>query len=206
VTVFDAALRLLSPFMPFLTEEIWHALYAGVPPAKSIALTRYPQASDFVCDTAAIREMELLQELVVSIRALRKELGVPEKESAPIRLHAGPDLTAHLEFHQEILDRLARVSAIHISDSSLTGANARSTASFDVAVVYERKIDVTAERERLTKELAKLEKQIAANEARLADESFTGKAPAHIVDGLRKQTADLITLRDKTRDGLDGLG
>jgi valyl-tRNA synthetase len=205
VTVFDAALRLLSPFMPFLTEEIWHALYAGVPPAKSIALTRYPQAADFLCDTAAIREMELLQELIVAIRALRKELGVPEKESAPIRLHAGPDLTSHLEFHQEILDRLARVSEIHISDKPLTGANTRSTATFDVAVVYERKIDVAAERERQTKELARLDKQIDANEARLADASFTGRAPVHIVDGLRKQTADLITLRDKTRGGLDAL-
>jgi valyl-tRNA synthetase len=206
VTVFDAALRLLSPFMPFLTEEIWHALYSGVPPAKSIALTRYPQPADFPADTAAIREMELLQELIVTIRGLRKELGVPEKESAPIRLHAGPDLTSHLEFHQEILDRLARVSEVHISDKPLTGANARSTASFDVAVTYERKIDVAAERERLTKELAKQDKQIAANEARLTDTGFTAKAPAHIVDGLRKQTADLITLRDKTRGGLDALG
>jgi valyl-tRNA synthetase len=149
--------------------------------------------------------MDLLQELIVTIRALRKELGVPEKESAPIRLHAGGDLTAHLEFHQEILDRLARVSEVHISDSPLTGANARSTASFDVAVVYERKVDIAAERERLTKELAKLDKQVAANEARLADASFTAKAPAHIVDGLRKQTTDLITLRDKTRAGLDTL-
>ena len=205
VTVFDAALRLLSPFMPFLTEEIWHALYSGAPPAKSIALTRYPQASDFPADNEAIREMSLLQELIVTIRALRKELGVPEKESAPIRLHAGPELTSHLEFHQDILDRLARVSEIHISDKPLTGANARSTTSFDVAVVYARKIDVALERDRLTKELAKLDKQIAANEARLADTSFTAKAPAHIVDGLRKQTADLITLRDKTRAALDSL-
>jgi valyl-tRNA synthetase len=205
LATFEAALRLLSPFMPFLTEEIWHALYSGAPPAKSVALTRYPQASDFPADTAAVREMELLQELIVAIRAMRKELGVPEKESAPIRLHAGPELTSHLEFHQEVLDRLARVSEIHISDKPLTGANARSTASFDVAVVYERKIDVAAERERLTKELARLEKQITTNESRLADASFTAKAPGHIVDGLRKQTADLITLRDKTRGGLDAL-
>ncbi len=206
ITVFDAALRLLSPFMPFLTEEIWHALYSGVPPAKSIALTRYPQAADFLADESSVREMELLQELIVTIRGLRKELGVPEKESAPIHLHAGADLTAHLEFHQEILDRLARVSEIHISDSPLTGANARSTPAFDVAVVYARKIDVAAERERHTKDLARQNDQIAKNEARLADSSFTAKAPAHIVDGLRKQTADLITLRDKTRAALDSLG
>ena len=127
-------------------------------------------------------------------------------KNCELAAHAGPELTSHLEFHQDILDRLARVSEIHISDKPLTGANARSTTSFDVAVVYERKIDVAVERERLTKDLARLEKQVAANEARLADTSFTAKAPAHIVDGLRKQTTDLITLRDKTRGGLHGLG
>jgi len=205
VRVFEASLRLLSPFMPFLTEEIWHALYSAAPPAKSIALTRFPQPSDFPSDESAIREMELLQELIATVRALRKELGVPEKESAPIRLHAGPDLLTHLEWRQEILDRLARVSAIEISDKPLTGANARSTPAFDVAVIYAKQIDVPAERERLSKDLAKLEKQIAANESRLADASFTARAPAHIVEGLRKQTADLITLRDKTRAALDGL-
>ena len=57
-----------------------------------------------------------------------------------------------------------------------------------------------------SKELTKLDKQVAANETRLSDESFTAKAPEHIVDGLRKQTADLITLRDKTRAALDSLG
>ena len=73
--------------MPFLTEEIWHALYAGLPPAKSIALTRFPQAADFPRDSAAIAEMETLQDLITTVRALRKELDVPEKKSAPIRIH-----------------------------------------------------------------------------------------------------------------------
>jgi valyl-tRNA synthetase len=206
VAVFEASLRLLSPFMPFLTEEIWHALYAGVPPAKSIALTRYPQAVDFPCDSAAIAEMRTLQELITTIRALRKELGVPERESAPIRIHAGAPVLDPLEFSQDILARLARVEAIHVSADPLNGANARSTANFDVAVLYEKHVDVAAERERLTKDLAKHEKQITANESRLTDEKFTAKAPPHIVEGLRKQTAELITLRDKARAALAALG
>jgi valyl-tRNA synthetase len=204
--VFEASLRLLSPFMPFLTEEIWHALYAGLPPAKSIALTRYPQAADFACDTAALAEMQTLQELITTIRALRKELGVPEKESAPIRIHATARVLDPLEFSQDILARLARVEAIQVSADPLTGNNARSTANFDLAVVYEKKIDIPAERERLTKELAKHEKVLTANDARLADEKFIGKAPAHIVEGLRKQTAEIRTLHDKARAALDALG
>ena len=86
--VFEASLRLLSPFMPFITEEIWHALYNDAPPAKSIALTRYPQPADFPADPIAASAMKTLQDLIVTIRALRKELGVPEKESTPIHLHA----------------------------------------------------------------------------------------------------------------------
>ncbi len=137
--------------MPFLTEEIWHALYAGIPPAKSIALTRFPQAHDYACDTAALAEMATLQELITTIRGLRKELGIPEKESAPIHIHAADAVLSPLQFSQDILARLARVSGIEISAAPLTGNNARSTSSFDVAITYERQIDIPAERERLTR-------------------------------------------------------
>jgi len=205
VTVFENALRLLSPFMPFLTEEIWHALYAGVPPAKSIALTRYPQASDYFCDTAAIAEMQTLQELITTLRGLRKELGVPERESAPIRIHGDRETLNAIQWSQEILARLARVSGIEVCDVALTGTNARSTTSFDVAVVYERQIDVAAERERLTKDLAKYEKGLAAAERQLGNESFMAKAPAHIVEGLRKQAAETLALKQKAEVALRSL-
>jgi len=205
-STFEAALRLLSPFMPFLTEEIWHALYAGNPPAKSIALTRYPQASDFPSSELTIAAMETIQELIATIRALRKELNVPEKEAAPIALHAGARVLALTGAHADMLGRLARVSAIEFSTEPLSGNNSRSTPSFDIAVIYERQIDVPAERERLTKDLAKYEKILTGNDARLADEKFTAKAPAHIVEGLRKQTAETRTLHDKTQAALEALG
>jgi valyl-tRNA synthetase len=206
VSVFESSLRLLSPFMPFLTEEIWHALYAGLPPAKSIALTRYPQPRDYACDDASIAEMQTLQELITTVRALRKELGVPEKESASICIHGDAKTIDPLQFSQEILARLARVNGIEVSAIALTGNNARSTSSFDVAVLYERQIDVVAERERLTKDLAKYEKGLTAAERQLSNESFMAKAPAHIVEGLRKQAAETRTLFDKTKAALDPLG
>ena len=91
VSVFEAALRLLSPFMPFLTEELWHAVYDGNPPAKSIALTRYPQAVENAEDAAALAEMSLMQDLIVEVRGLRKEIGVEEKAATPVevRVDAG---------------------------------------------------------------------------------------------------------------------
>ncbi len=204
--VFESALRLLSPFMPFLTEEIWHALYNGKPPAKSIALTRYPQPADFPADPIAAAAMTTMQDLITTIRALRKDLGVPEKESTPIALHANNRVIALADANQDMLSRMARVNSIDFTADPLSGTNARSTADFDVAVVYERHIDIPAERERLTKDLAKYEKGIEAANRQLNNESFMAKAPAHIVEGLRKQHAETKTLYDKTKSALDSLG
>ncbi|HMG03337.1 MAG TPA: valine--tRNA ligase, partial [Edaphobacter sp.] len=205
IAVFEAALRLLSPFMPFLTEELWHALYEGKPPAKSIALTQYPQTKDFVADEASVAAMTTLQELITTVRALRKELGVPEKEAAPIRLHAENRVLALADANRDMLAKMARVSEVEFSAETLSGSNARATASFDVAVIYERQIDVAAERERLTKELAKLEKGLTAAEKQLGNEAFMAKAPAHIVEGLRKQAAETKMLHEKAKTALEAL-
>src|ERR1700761_4567792 len=208
VCVFETALRLLSPFMPFLTEELWHALYAAIEqqvPAKSIALTRFPLASDFSADDKSVMAMQTLQELIATIRALRKDLGVPEKEAAPIRLHAPETIAQLAQENADMLSRQARVSGVETAPQALTGNNARSTPSFDVAVLYERQIDVAAERERLNKELAKYDKGLQAAEKQLNNPGFVAKAPPHIIDGLRKQAAETSALRKKAQDALDSL-
>src|SRR6266851_2040923 len=205
VGVFEAALRLLSPFMPFLTEELWHALYEGEAPAKSIALTRYPKAADFPADAASVSAMNTLQELIVTVRGLRKDLGVPEKEAAPILLHAENRVLALADANADMLAKMARVERVEFAEGPLTDGNARSTANFDVAVIYERKIDVAAERERLTKDLAKYEKGLVAAERQLGNDAFMAKAPAYIVDGLRKQATETKMLHDKARAALDAL-
>jgi valyl-tRNA synthetase len=205
VAVFESALRLLSPFMPFLTEEIWHALYAGAPPAKSIALIGYPQASDFLEDTVAIIDMSQIQSLIVEIRGLRKENGVPEKEVTPVKVGtADKGLVDVFERNRTILQKLARISEISFS-GRFDESGTRSTFAFDVAVLYERTIDIPAERERLTRDLAKYEKGLIAAERQLGNEAFMAKAPAHIVEGLRKQAAETRTLYDKTKAALESL-
>ena len=208
VQVFEAALRLLSPFMPFLTEELWHALHAQLgaeTPAKSIALTRYPQAADFAVDDSAVADMTGLQELIVTVRALRKELSVPEKEAAPVQVRGSEAFTALARTNAEMLARLARVKTVEIVSVTPQGNNARSTASFDVAVMYERQIDVPAERERLGKELAKLTKGVEAAERQLNNAGFVAKAPPHIVEGLKKQSAETRTLKEKAEAALAAL-
>ena len=208
LTVFESALRLLSPFMPFLTEELWHALYGSIgveAPARSIALTRFPQAQDYANDVEGVAAMGILQELIVTVRGLRKELGVPEKEAAPIQVFSTGDAANLAQANADMLSKQARVSAVQIVAVAPSGNNARATTSFDVAVLYERQVDVPAERERLTKEIIKLEKGLAAAEKQLSSESFVAKAPAHIVEGLKKQAAETGALLDKAKAALNAL-
>ena len=204
VQVFEASLRLLSPFMPFLTEEIWHAIYDGNPPAKSIALTAYPQGKEHLDDVAEI-DMGVLQNLIVEIRALRKEIGVEEKAAVPAEVRIDAGMQAVLQENAVIVERLARVSEVRFVPQITDGLSKHSTPQFDVAVVYERKLDVPAERERLTKDIAKYEKGLAAAERQLGNEGFLAKAPAQVVEGLKKQHAETLLLLEKAKAALAAL-
>jgi valyl-tRNA synthetase len=204
VSVFEASLRLLSPFMPFLTEEIWHALYDGNPPAKSIALTTFPQAAEII-DNDALRSMEIVQSLIVALRAARKDAGVPEKDAVPAEVRIDAIYLGLVRESIIIIERLARVGELRFVAAISAGLVKHSTPSFDVAVIYERTIDVAAERERLTKDIAKYEKGIAAAERQLGNEGFLAKAPANVVEGLKKQEAETRQLLEKARAALENL-
>jgi len=196
---------LLSPFMPFITEEIWHALYDGNPPAKSIALTRYPTGVEHLHDDALLH-MAGLQNLITEVRTLRKEIGVAEREIIPLEIFTGRHVRTLVELNSLIVQRLARVSEIRFMDYGITDGLAKhSTSAFDVAIIYERNVDVLAERDRLTKDIAKYEKGLAAAERQLGNDGFLAKAPAHIVEGLKKQEAEMRLLLEKARAALDAL-
>ncbi len=208
VALFDGALRLLHPVMPFITEEIWQAMYEGRPPLKSIALASYPQADKKQFNLAAEAEMAILQDLIVSVRNLRAELKVEPKVKVPIEVFAHePEIRTMIEHNRGAVERLASVEKIMFVESSLTKLpGARSTARFDVHVIFERKIDVAAECERLKKELEKIEKGIASGQKQLGNEQFLAKAPANVVENLRKQQQELAVLQEKTRSKLNELG
>jgi valyl-tRNA synthetase len=206
LSTFEAALRLLSPFMPFLTEELWHALYDGAPPAKSIALTRYPQPLEEALDPAVEAEMTTLQELIVTIRALRKDLEVPEREPVSIQMIASEKIQSLAETNGTMIEKLARVSAIEFPSSwGLGSANTRTTASFTVGSPYERQIDIAAERERLRKKLEQYERVLVNAERQLGNDAFLAKAPEKVVSGLKKQASEASTLRKETLDAIEKL-
>ncbi len=205
VSVFEAALRMLSPFMPFITEEIWHAVYDGNPPATSIALTHYPQSTTPI-DTIAQNDMTLVQDIISGIRAKRKEAGVEEKAVTDIEIDPLGTGKNVVVANQTIIQRLAKVGEIQpVNRRFSAGLLMYSHPDFDLGIKYERTIDAPAERERLTKDIARYEKGLAAAERQLGNEGFIAKAPAHIVDGLRKQEAETRLLLEKAQAALSSL-
>lgn len=205
--VFEKALRLLSPFMPFITEEIWHAVYEGKPPAKSIALTSYPEQEQKWLDGQAELHIAILQELIVNIRNIRAERGVEPKVRTPIRVYAGSSSRELIAKNQGMVERLANASSVEFTEQPLTEVpGVRIAQEFQVVVVYERQIDKAAERERLTKELKKLEGEQANAQRQLNNPQFLNKAPAKVVEGLRARVGEIELLLRKIQSALGNLG
>jgi len=207
VGVFEGALRLLHPFMPFITEEVWHAIYDGKPPAKSIALVEYPSAHPAQRNLEAETEMAILQDLIVNVRNLRAELKVEPRQRVPIQVHAVDGVRQMIEHNRSAVERLATVESVDFVDASLAQAGgARTTSRFEVRVVFEKKIDVAAERARLQKELEGVEREIEGKRRQLGNDAFLQKAPPHVVEVLRKRLAELEVLREKAGAALHALG
>src|SRR6202451_3990031 len=129
VNLFDASLRLLHPVMPFITEEIWQAIYEGNPPLRSIALAGYPQAGWKQVGLTAETEMAILQDLIVNIRNVRAELKVEPKVRVPIEVFAQESaIRAMIEQNRGAVERLANVEKLTFVEGSLAKqAGARST-------------------------------------------------------------------------------
>jgi valyl-tRNA synthetase len=193
--------------MPFLTEEIWHAVYDGNPPSKSIALTRYPQIDEAVVRALAPSGMVIIQNLVIDIRALRKERNVPDKEHVPVVLFLSDQSNKVFQRNIDIIRHLAKVSEVVPKPLDFMSARPgrRGGLGWDVDIDYEATVDVPAERDRLTKDIAKYEKGLASAERQLGNEGFLAKAPAHVVEGLKKQESETRLLLEKAQAALAAL-
>jgi valyl-tRNA synthetase len=201
---FDTALRLLHPFMPFLTEELWHQLpqKAG---AKSIALDQFPEAHDSWKNIRAMEEVDVIQEVVTAIRAIRAELKLDPKRRVAADFSAGDARAGELiQANRAAIERFAVLSELRIVPrqrfDTKSGA-ARSTATFDVRIANSDTVDVATEKTRLKKEIEGLQKAIASKERQLGDETFRSRAPENIVKGLEAtlagQRIELQKLQDR---------
>src|SRR5579859_6186682 len=191
--VFEYALRLLHPFMPFITEELWHRLPQKAD-AKSISLQSFPAAHGSWRNSEAERSVALVQEIVVAARNIRAEIKLDTKkkvaadfasEDSEVRNRAAENL--------EVILRLGSLSALTIHTGKLqSGEGAvRSTSQFDLRIQFEGEpVDAKAETAKLKKEKERLEKDIASKKQRLADDTFRSRAPAEIVGGLEATLAE----------------
>jgi len=207
---FDAALRLLHPFMPFLTEELWQQLpqRAGT---KSIALERYPSSKESWSDAEATKEYGLVQEIIQSLRTIRAEMKLdPKKKVAAEFFSSDAWARGVIETNKDGILRLAILSELAVLSKKLPegGGGARSTAEFDVRIPYATEtMDVAAEGSRLRKEMEGLQKAIASKEGQLGNETFRSRAPEKIIkqmeEALATQRIELQKIEQRLRS-LDG--
>src|SRR6266852_2469468 len=181
---FDAALRLLHAFTPFLTEELWHQLPQRAD-AKSIALDRFPEVRAKWKNAAAQKEFGLIQEVITSLRNMRAEMKLDAKRKvAADYIAQNPYVRDLIQANIEPIRRLATLSEFRLSTTGLDPAVGvmRSTPLFELRIAFGEGIDKQAEIARLKKEIERLEKAIELKRARTQDQDFISKAPKHVVE------------------------
>jgi valyl-tRNA synthetase len=202
--VLDAALRMLHPIMPFITEELWHRL-PQAEGERSIALQAFPEPKAAWLDEDAERQMVQLQEIIAAARNIRAELKIDPKKKIAADLSSADG--AFVELVRQNLDpilRLASLSALNFSSGRLDskGGLMRSTAQFDLRIAYGEGVDKQAEINKIKKDTERLGKDIESKRARLADDNFRSKAPAEIIRNLENTLAEREAERQKLGERL----
>ena len=210
VTVLEAVLRLAHPIIPFITEELWQkvSVTAGVRKADEDAflmLQTYPTFDAAKVDADAVARMTTIQAQIDSIRNLRSEMKLPPSQKMPL-LISGPE--AECAAAAPYLQQLARLESVtHVEDlqQAAQGSVAPVAIVGDFKLMLKVEIDVKAERERLSKEAARLAGEVKKCQSKLGNERFVSKAPAAVVDTEKKRLAEFTALLAKVEEQLDKL-
>ncbi|WP_417227460.1 valine--tRNA ligase [Sutterella wadsworthensis] len=210
VTVLEAVLRLAHPIIPFITEELWQkvSLTAGVRKADEdtfLMLQTYPTFDEAKVDADAVARMTTIQAQIDSIRNLRSEMKLPPSQKMPL-LISGPE--AECAAAAPYLQQLARLESVtHVEDlqQAAQGSVAPVAIVGDFKLMLKVEIDVKAERERLSKEAARLAGEVKKCQSKLGNERFVSKAPAAVVDTEKKRLAEFTALLAKVEEQLSKL-
>jgi valyl-tRNA synthetase len=202
ISILEQALRLLHPFMPYLTEELWqrlpidhadqlHTAYGGTEP--TIMLASFPQANAALIDEQAEAEMQAVIDLISRVRNIRSEMNIKPADRIQLMIAAKADLRLVFAASSDQIARLTRAADVSINGSAAPKAAARAVLSggAEVAVPLEGLIDFAQERARLSREKEKLHKEAAKLEGQLANADFVARAPAEKVEELRARFADI---------------
>jgi len=191
VRVLEVMLRLAHPVIPFITEELWQTVapLAGKS-GDSIMCQRYPIADSQKIDQHAVDNILLLKELVNACRTLRGEMSLSPAVKVPL-LASGDVQT--LEKYRPYLLALAKLSSMEILPEGLPDADAPVSIVRDFKLMLKIEIDAAAERERLTKEITRIEAEIAKAQMKLSNPSFVERAPANVVEQEKDRLAAFNT-------------
>jgi valyl-tRNA synthetase len=206
VHVLEHALRLLHPFMPFVTEEIWQALPVAKP-TDSIMVAPYPEADAARRDEGAETTISQLIEAVRSVRNIRSELGIPPGVSVNIHIAGagGGEQLRELEPYMKALARIQNIEWLGGSQRPTGEPSALVEGVGEIFVTLRGVVDRAEVRKRLERDLAKLEKELAGVESKLSRPDFIDKAPAEIVDKERQRAAGLRERQQALRRHLEAL-
>ena len=190
--VLEAALRLLHPIIPFITEELWQTVapMCDVKTADSIMLARFPEADREQIVQTTFEQMTVLQDLIGAVRNLRGEMGIQPNVKAPLFVESADDLADYLKY-LPMMTRLTEAQQVATLPES---EDAPVAVCNGARLMLKVEIDKAAETARLSKEAEKLQKALDKLNAKLSKPGYTEKAPAHLVE---KDKADLAELEDK---------
>ncbi|WP_456476457.1 valine--tRNA ligase [Oceanithermus sp.] len=194
-TALEALLKLLHPFMPFVTSEIYTALKQD--PEAELALAEWPAAEAFAADPEALAAFKVLQDAVTATRSLRAELGLPPQQE--ITVHAeGPGAAVLLD-NADFFRFLARAE---VRQGRPEKAVSAVTPQVTVWLELEGLVDVAAWKKKQQKKAAELERRIAGLEKKLANPGFTGRAPAEVVERERRNLEEARSQLERIREVL----
>ncbi|MCA1296946.1 valine--tRNA ligase [Stappia indica] len=200
--VLDEILKLLHPFMPFMTEELWARTVEGEPEAARASLlvhTRWPVS--FGGDAKAAAEINWLVDLISSIRSIRAEMNVPAGAKVPLVITGANENTrAQVLAHEALILRLARAENVTFADAAPRGAVQLVSGEATVCLPLADIIDLEAEAARLTKEHSRLETEIARIDKKLGNAGFLAKAPEEIVEAEKEKRSEYLVLRERVED------
>ncbi|MDT3686501.1 MAG: valine--tRNA ligase [Pseudorhodoplanes sp.] len=200
----DEIVKLLHPFMPFITEELW-AVTASAPRAQLLALTAWPEHRG-LADPAAEAEIGWVVDLITLIRSLRAEMNIAPATMIPLQLvSASAETKARAERWTDFIKRLARVSGISFVDAMPQGAVQLLVRGEVAALPLKGVIDLTAEKARLDKELAKAEADIKRADAKLSNEKFVANAAEEVVEEEREKRQEAEGRKAKILEALERL-
>jgi len=201
--VLDQILKLLHPFMPFITEELWDRLVeVGVKREKLLCLSAWPVFTG-LANATADEEIGWLVNLVSEVRSVRSEMNVPAGAKTPlVMVGASKAVRARAEAYEETIKRLARIDALSFAKSAPHGSAQIVLGETTIALPLAGVIDMGSERTRLVREIEKSKAEIKKIDAKLANENFVAKAPPEVVEENRERRADFEATMRKLQAAL----